>query len=448
MLNLQIVLVIFGAIVVLMIYLFSRWQNQTNRQSKKTTGTRGRAFRKDAPALGGFDADGDQAEMSALDTPDYSGEEADLPDSEAPENRRIFSAPGFSGDDEAAGENSGEDALPEKSFSGDSVADAMPGDAERYDLATAAPAGGWPEGRTDASRAPVFGKQAGGLHNHSIDGFEQLSQIDYWVRITGERDVGRESVLAIYRDAAIDFTKTHSIYGRKVSEKRWYNLDNEAEGTRFDDLVLTIQLTDCNGAISEGEMARFSALVLRLSEGTGREFVFMTTVENALAQAVALAEFVERFDSLFVINIHPRDDQRFQGTLIDRCAPQTGLERDDNQYYSRLKSVGKDKVKLYSLANMSNTGRFYFENMKLFSTAGLVFFTRPAVNRSPGAVFSEMVDTAKAFAARIEGVVSSPDHDDLSQEVVDEIRKTIEQVAAEMERLGIPAGSDEATRIF
>ena len=284
MLNLQIVLVIFGAIVVLMIYLFSRWQNQTNRQSKKTTGTRGRAFRKDAPALGGFDADGDQAEMSALDTPDYSGEEADLPDSEAPENRRIFSAPGFSGDDEAAGENSGEDALPEKSFSGDSAADAMPGDAERYDLATAAPAGGWPEGRTDDSRAPVFGKQAGGLHNHSIDGFEQLSQIDYWVRITGERDVGRESVLAIYRDAAIDFTKTHSIYGRKVSEKRWYNLENEAEGTRFDDLVLTIQLTDCNGAISEGEMARFSALVLRLSEGTGREFVFMTTVENALAQ--------------------------------------------------------------------------------------------------------------------------------------------------------------------
>ena len=86
--------------------------------------------------------------------------------------------------------------------------------------------------------------------------------------------------------------------------------------------------------------------------------------------------------------------------------------------------------------------------MKLFNTAGLVFFTRPAVNRSPGAVFSEMVDTAKAFAARIEGVVSSPDHNDLSQEVADEIRKSIEQVAAEMERLGIPAGSDEATRIF
>ena len=443
-LNLQNVLVILGAIVVFIIYLIWQWQHRTPGRSK-TAGGGGRDSRKDEPALDGFDEPDDWEEM-----PDYSAKEADSPERGQRENRNIRSAQGFD-DDRVAAENSGEGAIPEDTFTPDSAA-ATPANTEIEDLTAVAPVGGRPDGRGGDSRAPVFGapiseSQAAGFRS-SIDGFERLSQIDYWVKITGERDVGRESVLAIYRDESIGFTKTHSIHGLKTPEKRWYNLENEAEDSRFDDLVLTIQLADCNGAISEGEMARFSALVSRLSEGTGREFVFMTTVENALAQAVALAEFVERFDSLFVINIHPRDGQRFQGTLIDRCAPQTGLERDDSQYYSRLKSVGKDKVTLYSLANMSNTGRFYFENMKLFNTAGLVFFTRPAVNRSPGAVFSEMVDTAKAFAARIEGVVSSPDHNDLSQEVADEIRKSIEQVAAEMERLGIPAGSDEATRIF
>ena len=283
---------------------------------------------------------------------------------------------------------------------------------------------------------------------HPVEGFEQLSQIDYWGKITGERDVGRETVLAIYRDGAADFSKARGVYGFKTPEQGWCNLEDEAEDSRFTDIVMTIQLADRNGAISEQEMTRFCALVSRLSEGTGREFAFMAPVESAFTQADAIADFVRHFDSVFVINIHPREDESFDGTAIDRYAPQLGLERDQNHCYSRFKSVGKSKVALYSLADLSDTGRFDFDNMKSFSTDGLTFFTKPAVNRSPGAVFAEMVDTAKAFASRIKGEVNSPDHDDLSEEVIDTTRKSIERVAAEMEQLGIPAGSDEAARIF
>ena len=98
--------------------------------------------------------------------------------------------------------------------------------------------------------------------------------------------------------------------------------------------------------------------------------------------------------------------------------------------------------------DMSDTGEFDLENMRAMRTRGVTFFTRPAVNRSPGAVFSEMVDAAKAFASRIKGEVIAPGYDDLSMEDVEAIRRSIEKVAREMESYGINPGSEEATRLF
>ena len=293
--------------------------------------------------------------------------------------------------------------------------------------------------RGSAAAAPKFA---------AADGFDRLSQIDYWVKITGERDLGRESALAIYRDAAPHFTKKHSIYGLRAPEKVWCNLENEPEGSRFADVVLTIQLADRFGAIDEAEMTRFSALVLRLSEGTGRDFSFMTAVENALAQARTLARFIAHFDASIVLYVRPADGGEFHGVEIDRCAAQLGLERDAKRHYSRFKLIRKTQATLYSLATATATGDFDFDDMQNLRAPALVFYTTPARNASPSAVFAEMADTAKAFAARIDGVVSSAEYADLGQLQVEAMRAKIDRMAAEMARLGLPAGGAEAGRIF
>ena len=281
------------------------------------------------------------------------------------------------------------------------------------------------------------------------EGFAQLSQIDYWVKITGTRDVGRETVLALYRDDAANFSKAHGIHGFKMPDQEWCDVVSEAEDSRFTDLVMTIQLADRNGAISEREMTRFSALVSKLAKGTGREFFFMTPIENSFAQADAIAEFVRRFDSVFAVNLHPQESECFLGPVIDRYAQQMGLEPNDNHHYSRFKFINKSKVALYNLASLNDTARFDFADLKSCNPDGLTFFTKPAVNRSPGAVFAEMVDTALVLASRMKGKVTLADDDkDLTQEIIDATRKSIERVAAEMERAGIPAGSAEAARIF
>ena len=281
-----------------------------------------------------------------------------------------------------------------------------------------------------------------------IEGFEKVSQIDYWVKIAGDRDVGRESVLAQYREAASRIGKPSRIYGMRLPDKGWCDLEMESEETRFADIVVTVQLADSRGPITESEMNMFTRLVSNLSEGTGRGFTFMAPVESALMQAQAIADFTRYYESIFVVNVRPQHSEYLEGASILRCATQLGLDQDSGQFFVRNKSVGKKKVCLYSLANMSDTGKFDFETIKDLRTKGVTFFTKPAVNRSPGAVFAEMVDTAKAFAARIKGEASAPNFDDFSQDDIDSIRVTIEKVSSEMEDLGMAPGSEEAMRVF
>ena len=281
-----------------------------------------------------------------------------------------------------------------------------------------------------------------------IPGFDRVSQVDYWVKYSGDKDVGRESVLAQFRELANGISKSCQVYGLKIPEKTWRPIQFEAEDARFGDLVVTIQLVDQNGPITQDDLARFSHLTKNLSEGIGRKYTLMAPLESALLQGQSISDFVNYYESVFVINVRPVQSEYFDGTTIVRCATQLGLDQSPKNYFVRNKSVGKGKVSLYYLANMSDTGEFDFENMKEMRIKGVTFFTKPAVNRSPGAVFSEMVDTAKAFAARAKGEAISPGRENLSQDEVDDIRQSIEKVASEMEEFGIAPGNEEAMRIF
>ncbi len=281
-----------------------------------------------------------------------------------------------------------------------------------------------------------------------VAGFDKLSQLDYWVKLPGERDVSRDSVLAVYRQGVAGLSKHHTIYGLRMPGKTWCDLETESEDARFIDLVITIQLADRHGPVSAAEMTQFTDLVARLSASTGRGFAFMAPVASAMQQAARLAEFMRHYDSVSVINVKPLEMDYFPGALIDQCACQLGLERED-KHYARFKRVGKSQVCLYSLANMSDSGHFDFHNLELEYARGVTFYTHPAVSRSPGAVFSEMVHTAQAFSARVQGQpIASGGDSPITQLEIEHTRAKIEHVAAEMSRLGIAPGSEPAVRLF
>ena len=281
-----------------------------------------------------------------------------------------------------------------------------------------------------------------------IEGFVRVSQIDYWIKLIGKRDVGRESVLAQYRDGASLITKRHQIFGQKIPQREWCVLEQETESGRFGDLIITLQLADKNGAVSQEDLDRFITMAEKLAKGVGYDFTLMAPVESALKQGEAIADFIRHYESVSVIHVKPVVSKYFDGLTINRCASQLGFERSPEGFFVRNQLVNKKKINLYYLANMSKTGEFDFDNMKEMQIRGVTFFTKPVLNRSPGVVFAEMSDTAKACAARIKGNAAVPNHHTLSQRYVDQNRASIEKIAREMEDLGIASGSEEAMRLF
>ena len=281
-----------------------------------------------------------------------------------------------------------------------------------------------------------------------IEGFIRVSQIDYWIKLTSKRDIGRESALAQYREEAALITKQHQIFGQKIPKRDWCVLEQEAEGARFGDLIITLQLADKDGAVSQGELERFVTLAEKLAKGIGYEFTPMAPVESAFRQGKAIADFIRCYDSLSVIHVKPAASEYFEGTAINRCVSQLGLERSPEGFFVRDQLVNKSKTNLYYIANMSKTGEFDFDNIKDMRIRGVTFFTKPVLHRSPGVVFTEMSDTAKACAARIKGTATIPGHHTLSQTYVGKNRASIEKNAKEMEDLGIASGSEEAMRLF
>lgn len=454
--NLQIALIVLGVVLIAVIYLLSRWQ-QGWRGNWRTLRRQKKRFRPGAaePSL----------EIDATDpqVPDAMDSAADGAETAVP-GREDFLSPRAMDFDP-----------------GDGDGDVERNVFERFEDPTETTAVGRVAGGEEEERVPTLDTGNGGTDGLGDDtpedgdkdvtgkeseqaaevdspapepdlqpapGFDKLSQIDYYVKLSGGRDVSRESVLAVYREAAIGISKAHSVYGLRLPDNIWSDIEHEPEEARFGDLVMTVQLADGNGPMSQEDMTRFSSLVVKLSESTGRGFSFMAPMESAHQQAFAIDRLRRRYDSIFVINVRPAEGEYFDGASVDRCASQIGLTPDDSGFYARYKPVDKQKICLYSLANMTDTGQFDIRNMRGTRTRGVTFFTRPAVNCLPGAVFSEMADAAKAFASRIKGEAVAPGYEGLSSDNVEAIRRSIEQVAGEMESYGIVPGSQEAIRLF
>ena len=281
-----------------------------------------------------------------------------------------------------------------------------------------------------------------------IEGFIRISQIDYWIKLTGKRDVGRESALALYREESRPLGKQHRIFGRKVPQGEWRALELEVEDARFGDLIITLQLADKDGAVGKEELEQFVALAKTLAKGIDYEFTLMAPVDSALKQGQAIADFIRHYDSLSIIHVQPGAAGYFDGATVNRCATQLGLDHSPEGFFVRNQLVNRNKTNLYYMANMSKSGEFDFDNIKDTRIPGVIFFTKPVLHRSPGVVYMEMADTAKVFAARIKGNAKPPDHDTLSQSYVDKNRALIEKTARKMEELGIAPGNEEAMRLF
>lgn len=281
-----------------------------------------------------------------------------------------------------------------------------------------------------------------------IEGFAMLSQIDYWAKISGGLDVACQKVMPFYKLAAPMIPELTQIHGLCQPDNEWRDLEKEPGATPVRDIVITIQLANMNTTVSQSSMEKYVSLNKRIAKVTGKDLTFMASPQNAMRQAKCIFAFARTYQPVYSITVVPEKTEGFHGEEIHKFASQRGLHPVDPGFYVRHKTIGKNKVTLYSLVNMTESGAFDLSNLREELTRGVVFYSLPILHNSPGAVFSEMADSARAFASRFRAQAMSPDAAPLTQEESDRCRRQIESRTRRIEALGIMSGSDEAVRIF
>ncbi len=281
-----------------------------------------------------------------------------------------------------------------------------------------------------------------------IEGFTMISQIDYWAKISGGQDADCQQVMPFYNHAAPLISELTQIYGLCLPEMEWRNLRHEPDTTPVRDVVITVQLADRHATISRSSMEKYISMNTRIAKGTGKELTFMASPQNAMKQAHSIVSFAQTYQPVCSITVVSDKGKDFHGEEIHNFASRRGLHPVDPGFYVRHKTVGKNKVTLYSLVNMTRDGTFDFSSLREELTRGVVFYSLPILHNSPGAVFSEMADSARAFASSFRAQAMLPDAAPLTQEETERCRRQIESRVRRIEALGIMSGSDEAVRIF
>ena len=271
-------------------------------------------------------------------------------------------------------------------------------------------------------------------------------KIDYWARVPGSEPVTYHDVLSVYRRHELDLEHPHLIHGRSYPSNVWVDLEEASSADRFSDLVVSVQMVDRRGPVTESELTRTNSLVYELAEELNRKFQFDMTVEEAIDQALRLDHFCQRHDVLVIVNIAAQEGSEFAGNDIQRIAERSRMQIGDMGMFHFLDPrTGHSR---FTMANRFEPGNFNPAALKTFSTRGLTLFMSIPRVPDPLAVFDEMIAVAQYAASELSGELRDPDGGKIGESGVEKIRQQVTDIGELFHRVGIVPGSEEALRLF
>jgi hypothetical protein len=271
-------------------------------------------------------------------------------------------------------------------------------------------------------------------------------KIDYWARVHGPEPVTCHDVLLVYRRHELDLVHPHLIHGRSYPSNIWVDLEEASSVDRFSDLVVSVQMVDRRGPVTESELTRTNSLVYELSEKLNRKFQFDMTVEEAMDQAVRLDYFCQRHDVLVIVNIYAQEGSEFAGNDIQRISERSRMQIGEMGMFHFLDP--RTGYNRFTMANRFEPGSFDPATLETFSTRGLTLFMSVPRVPDPLGVFDEMIAVAQYAASELSGQLRDPDGGEIGESGVEKIRQQVTDIEELFRRVGIVPGSEEALRLF
>lgn len=271
--------------------------------------------------------------------------------------------------------------------------------------------------------------------------------IDFIVRLPGHEPVARDQVLGLYKQDESLLEKPHHLCGLRFGTALSADLETEEADGQYSDLVLSIQLADHRGPVTESELNRVSQIGLKLADALQRRPQFSVGFEEALQRAAELDKFCAAFDVIAHLNIVAQANEGFAGEAIRDAALAEGMDFGPRNIFHLRDPMKPDRA-LFSMASLFKPGHFDPTAWAGFRTKGLSLFLNVPCVADPKTAFERMVEVSRRLGERLEGFLLDQERKPLTEASLGLIRVQIERIVAGMDRYSIGPGSQRAIRLF
>jgi FtsZ-interacting cell division protein ZipA len=277
-----------------------------------------------------------------------------------------------------------------------------------------------------------------GAAGQPIPPYDEL--IEYRIR------VGGSGILASVFADAINQTRS---FGKPV---RWSGLPEGGSAweevqpwrdVHYQQVLVTMQLADRNGAAQEEELSAVCSLVQATAQAHGLG-IACDDVLDAVERAQSIDRFCVDVDVLIGLNIVGRGDAQIDLARIVSEAEHSGMVLGRDGVYQLLDSRGEP---LYALYN-HDAEPFTAEIAAGQTSQGVTLqFDVPRVPDGTK-VFDTMVALGRKLANEAGGLLVDDNLRPLTDAGIEKIRSQLAHIYERMEARGVPSGSRRALRLF
>jgi len=264
--------------------------------------------------------------------------------------------------------------------------------------------------------------------------------IEYRIRL------GSEGVLAnVFADA---FNHSRTLgkpvrwVGLPVGATEWEEVQPWRD-VHYQQVVVTMQLADRNGAAQEEQLSALCALLQATGQAHGLRVACDDTVE-ALERAQAIDRFCVDVDVLIGLNVVARGEGAVNLMRIVREAESSGMVLGVDGVFQLIDSRGEP---LYALCN-HDAEPFTSTVVEGQTSQGVTLqFDVPRVPDGLK-VFDGMVAFGRKLANEVGGILVDDNLRPLTDTGIEKIRTQLTHIYERMEARGVPSGSRRALRLF
>lgn len=231
--------------------------------------------------------------------------------------------------------------------------------------------------------------------------------------------------------------------GQRNHQVFWEDISHAAPATEYVKLTACMQLADRNGPALADELNAFCDMTQAIAANLYAVIDFPDK-QAALAAAADLDQFCADVDVLFGVNIVSKDGSPFAGTKLRGLAESAGMKLMPDGNFHYFNDQGEA---LFALGNLE-PAPFTADAMRHLSTHGVTFtFDVPKASGGVQA-FNHMLLAARQFTGPLGALMVDDNRKELTEPSLDKIRQQLIAIYDKMEQRGISAGGPRSRRLF